>query len=328
MTTSASKKHGFDVLFLIDIIVKYKVHLVIIAIASILLAVIFSSKSFIKPKFKSTAVVYPSNLTPYSTESPTEQMLQLFASDDLRDEMIRDFNLFEHYEIDTSQEYPLTTLYGIMKENIKIDKTKFESVEINVWDTDPKIASRIADSLIAKMHKKARELQREKSAEVVVIVKQQLDLKKAEMDSMENELMNLRTHYGILDFEEQVRSFSRVYYTELAAGRAGGNSNRSIDKTMENLQTKGGEYMSLKEHLWRVRGTYNDYKIQYENLLKDLTKELTYSNIITQPVPAERKSYPVRSLIVLMFTGSMLLLSFIVLIIFENSKRMQFNKSL
>jgi hypothetical protein len=215
-----------------------------------------------------------------------------------------------------------------MKENIKIDKTKFESVEINVWDTDPIIASNIADSLIAKMHKKARQLQRDKSAEVVVIIKSQLDLKKAEMDSMENNLIEIRTHFGILDFEEQVNSFSRVYYTELAAGRAGPLTNRPIEKVMENLQSKGGEYASTKEHLWRVRGTYNDLKVQYENILKDLTKELTYSNIITNPVPAEKKSYPVRSLIVLMFTGSMLLLSFIVLVIYENSKRMEHNKSL
>lgn len=327
MAENTSQKHGFDALFVIDIARKYLKQLAIVGVASVILAVIFSSEFFIKPKFKSTAVVYPSNLVPYSTESPTEQMLQLFESDDLRDDLIRDFNLYEHYEIDSTQKFPLTALYAQMKENILIDKTKFESVEITVWDHDPIIAKAMADSVLAKMDKKARELQRNKSQEVLIIAKRQLDLKKTEMDSMENELMHIRTKYGILDFENQVRSFSKVYYEEVAAGRAG-SGGRPLDKVMANLQSKGGEYVSLKEHLWRTRGVYNDYKQQYENLQKDMVKVLTYSSVITSPVVAEKKSYPVRSLIVIMFTASMLLLSFIVLVVYENSKRMEYNKTL
>ncbi len=327
MNGNDTKKHGFDALFVIDIALKYKKHLALVGISSVILAIIFSSPFFITPKFKSTAVVYPSNLVPYSTESPTEQMLQLFDSDDIRDQLISDFDLYNHYEVDTNSKYPLTTLHGIMRDNIKFDKTKFESVEITVWDTDPEIASRMIDSLLSSMHEKARLLQREKSAEVVVIIKNQLDLKKAEMDSMENALRQIRSDYGILDFEEQVKGFSKVYYNEVANGRAGQGAGRPLDKVMNNLTSKGGEYVSLKEHLWRVRGTYNDFKIQYENALKDLTKELTYSNVITNPVPAEKKSYPVRSLIVVMFTGGMLLLSFIILVLYENSLRMQHNKT-
>ena len=327
MSARVDKSSEFDVLFIINIAIKYKVHLIIITVFSIILAVIFSSEFFIKPKFKSSAIAYPSNLVPYSTESPTEQMLQLFESDDIRDELVRDFNLFEHYGIDTTAKFPLTILYGQMSENIKIDKTKFESVEIEVLDRDPHIASRMVDSLLAKMHNKAKMLQRQKSAELVIILKNQLDLKKAEMDSMENELMNIRTKYGILDFENQVKAFSKVYYSELAAGRASIGGGRPIDNAMKGLQTKGGAYVSLSEHLWRVRGTYNDLKVLYEDALKDLTKELTYSNIVTKPVPAEKKSSPIRSLIVLMFTGSMLLLSFIILVIFENSKRVSHNQS-
>lgn len=327
MTESSSKKHGFDALFIIDILLKYKKHLFIIGVVSVILSVLFSSPFFIKPKFKSTAIVYPSNLIPYSTESPTEQMLQLFGSEDIRDELIDDFDLYTHYEVDTNQAYPKTILHGMMSENIQIDKTKFESVEINVWDTDPYVAKAMADSVIAKVHKKARQLQRSKTEEVLVITKNQLDLKKAEMDSMENEMKMLRTKYGIIEYEGQINSFSRVYYTEVAAGRAGGGG-RPLDKVMQNFQLKGGEYISLKEHLWRVRGQYNDYKKNYEDLHKDMTKELTYSSIVTSPVAAEKKSYPVRSLIVLMFTASMLLLSFIIIVLYENSKRMEHNKSI
>lgn len=328
MNERTGKNAEFDVLFIFAIANKYKIHLVAVTVISIILAIIFTSETFIKPKYKSTAVVYPSNLVPYSTESPTEQMLQLFESEYIRDELIHDFQLFKHYGIDTTAKFPLTMLHGQMSDNIHIDKTKYESVEIEVLDTDPRVASQMVDSLVAKMHKKAKMIQREKSAEVVIILKNQLDFKKHEMDSMEKDLLSIRNKYGILDFESQVKSFSKVFYNEMASGRASYGGSRPIDKAMNQLLEKGGEYVSLREHLWRVRGTYNDLKIEYENSLKDLTKELTYSNFITKPVPAEKKSYPVRSLLILMFTGSMLVLAFIILILFENSKRLANNNTI
>jgi capsular polysaccharide biosynthesis protein len=313
----------FDSLFLIEIIKKYFKHLVIIGVGAVVLSVIFTSEFFITPMYRSEAIVYPQNLIPYSTESPTEQMLQLLESNYIRDGLIEDFNLYDHYEIDKKQKYPKTLLFNMMKENIQIDKTKYESVEIVVMDKDPVIASQMVDSIVSKFHTKTKTLQREKTAEVVVILKKQLDYWKYQMDSMENVLRDIRMNYGILDFEEQMSSFSRVYYTAVADGKAGSGGNRPLDKVMSNMQEKGGEAVSLKEHLWRVRGTYNDIKVEYENVLKDMTKELTYSNLVTKPVPAERKSYPVRSLMILMFTASVLFFSLLVMVIMENNRRLR-----
>jgi hypothetical protein len=312
----------FDSLFLIDIVKKYFKHLVIIGIGAVILSVVFTSEYFITPMYRSEAIVYPQNLIPYSTESPTEQMLQLLESNYIRDGLIEDFNLYEHYEIKKDQKYPQTVLFNMMKDNVSIDKTKYESVEIVVMDKDPVIASQMVDSIVSKFNTKARNLQREKTAEVVIILKNQLDYWQHQMDSMENALRDIRMNYGILDFEEQMSSFSRVYYTAVKEGRAGGGE-RPLDKVMSNMQEKGGEAVSLKEHLWRVRGTYNDIKVQYEDVVKDMNKELTYSNLVTKPVPAERKSYPVRSLMVLMFTASVLFFSLLVMVIMENNRRLR-----
>ena len=316
----------FDAGFIFGIIRRYAKQLSIIAAGTVALSIFFSSELFIKPKYKSTAIVYPSNLIPYSTESPTEQMIQLFGSDEIRDELIKDFKLFEHYEIDTNIKYPLTTLHGMMQENITIDKTKFESVEINVLDTDPQIASDMVDSIISKFHKKAKTLQRTKSAEVVVILGNQLKLKTAEVDTLEKRILNLRKDYGILDFDQQIRSFSRTYYDELAKGNAGNGSGR-MDKVMEKLGDKGTEFIALTENLAAEREVYLDIKKRYDEVLKDLTKELTYSNVVSPSVPAEKKSYPVRSLIVLLATVSAIAISLLTIIIMENRKRLKANQA-
>ena len=86
------------------------------------------------------------------------------------------------------------------------------------------------------------------------------------------------------------------------------------------MQQYGSEYVTLNEKINYARATINNYRQYVENATKDLTKVLTYSTVVTQPEVADKKSYPVRSLIMLMFTASVVFLSFVVIVIYENSQ--------
>ena len=206
----------FNSIELINLLARWKKQLMIVGLASLVLSAVFSSPFFIKPKFKSTAIVYPSNLIAYSTESATEQMLQITQSTDIRDKIIHAFNLYDHYEIDTTSDMSFrTNVFRTYDENVIIKKTEYESMEITVYDTDPIKAAQMADSIIVFFNIKARELQSEKSKEVVIISKNQMDAKKAEMDSMENALHNLQMKYNILDFKTQSKEASRAYLRSL-----------------------------------------------------------------------------------------------------------------
>lgn len=288
-----------------------------ITVAAFVIAVILTMPKFMPPIFKSTAVLYPSNLFPYSTESPTEQMIQTLQSEDIRDMAIRDFDLMKHYGIKPNTKYPLTELYGIYREYVSVSKTQFESVELTVLDTDPMIAYRLCDSLISYLNHKVITMHREKNHEVVKIWKDQMDRKKIEMDSMELAIKDLRVNYGILEFEEQIKPFAKEYYKAVASGQAGTGNSR-LDKAEKNLAEKGGEYVSLKEHLWRVRGAYNDFKKEYEEALKNLNKEQTYAHIITAPKPAEKKTYPLRMLIVFSTTVAAFFFSLVLIMVLHN----------
>src|SRR4051794_6326011 len=92
----------FNSIDLLRLLNKWKKHLLIVGAISLVGSIIFSSPLFIKPKFKSFALIYPSNLIAYSTESATEQMLQLTQSYDIRDKIIQTFHLLDHYGIDTT----------------------------------------------------------------------------------------------------------------------------------------------------------------------------------------------------------------------------------
>jgi len=302
---------------LLKILLKWKKHLFIIGLATILISTIFSGPAFIEPKYKSFAILYPSNIIPYAGENQSEQMIQLLESDDIRRDVCRIFNLMKHYGIDSANDkYSQSHFLEAYKDNVNFRKTEYESVEITVLDKDAKIASDIADTIIDLMNKKAKSLQREKSQEVVEIYKNQLDKKRAERDTMEKELRDIRTNYGITSYDNQSREVTREYLQALSmSGNAEGIN--EAKRLMKNLEEKGGDYVALNENLWRVRGSYYDIQTLYENAVKDVDKVLTYSNVVSKPFPADKKSYPVRWIIVLISTISTLFLAFMVLAFVE-----------
>ena len=168
----------FDNRNLLRLLIKWKYHLATITILAGVLAVIFSSPWFITPKYKSNAVVYPSNITPYSEESETEQMLQFLQSRDIKDSVIRKFNLAEHYEIDSTYEFFYTTLLYEYSQHVSINKTPYESVEIEVLDKDPMIAMEMVNAIIDFYNKKVRRVHIDKWVEVVNLYNDQLIMKK------------------------------------------------------------------------------------------------------------------------------------------------------
>ncbi len=293
--------------------------LIFVAVLALIASAIFSGPAFIKPRYKSEAILYPSNLNKYSEESSSEQMIQLLGASEIRDSIVKAFNLYDHYEIDSiKNKSHRTEMIKQYDQNVSINKTEYESVNIVVYDTDPVYAAGIIDSMIVYFNKKARALQREKSYEVLHMAKSRMQIKKAEMDSMEIIIQGYRDKFGLLDYKTQAQEYARAYGKALQSG-----SPRAISETKQMLFTlgdKGGEFNSLTEHLWRIRGTYNDLKQDYENSINDVTKELTYENLITQPVPADKKSYPIRWLIVVVSVFCSLFMAFLLLLFLDSQK--------
>jgi capsular polysaccharide biosynthesis protein len=308
----------FDSSNLIKLIVKWKIHIAIVTVVVIALSVFFSSPIFIKPKYKSFAVVYPSNLIPYSSETPTEQMLQLLKSDDINFELIQKFHLSKHYGIDTTDSKYLSRLQSEYTDNVNIRRTEFESIIIEVYDTDPIVACEMVKEIINMLNAKARNLQREKTSEVVAIYAQQLAFKQHQIDSIQGTLMKLRKENNIYDYSIQLKEYTRGYLNSVNAGK--GANQPVYTEMFNNLNEHGGEYLFLGGYLASLAGSYNDIKIEYDQALSDLTKQLTYTNIVTSPYPADNKSYPIRWLVVLVSTLSSLLLLMIIISIIEKSR--------
>lgn len=298
---------------LIDIIIKWKYHLLAVVLAAILLSVLFSSPIFIKPLYKSFAVVYPSNISPYSDENETEQMIQLLQSRDVRDSVIRRFNLAKHWEIDSTYKYFVSTIVYYWDQRVRISKTPNEAVEIEVYDPDPQVASDMVSAIINYYNVKVRALHKEKFGEVLGNYLYILAKKQQYLDSLKEQITELGKRYGILEYGNQTREVMRAYFQNMG--------NRVTQQYVRNMEEHGGEYLKLVQMMNAESGTFIAMKLDYDKALLNYNRNYTHANILSKPFPADKKSYPVRWLIVVLSTLAALFLALIVAGIIENRKQ-------
>jgi|YNPMSStandDraft_2_1061718.scaffolds.fasta_scaffold23364_2 capsule polysaccharide export protein KpsE/RkpR len=295
---------------LIQLISKWRIHLLIISIVSVVIGIIISSPMVITPKYKSTAIVYPINLYEYSKESTTEQMFQILLSNDIKFKMLDAFQLDKHYKIDRKDPLFVTYFLDEYSQNVSINKTEFESVEIKVLDKDPKIAAAMVDSLIAFYNQKVAELHKIKQKEMITIMSNAMTKKRNEIDSLEKQLTDIRVKYGIINVNTQS--------IEATKGLIQGN--KQAAELYKNLTQFADKYKEMDSLMWHYRKEFINYKCQYENAIREYNKEITYAQVVQKPFPADKKSYPVRWVIVALTLLGGLVMALIIISFIESKK--------
>jgi hypothetical protein len=306
---------------IIEIVLKWRLQLAVVVVAAILLSVLFSSPIFITPLYKSTCLLYPSNISPYSDESETEQSLQIFQSRDIRDSLVKKFNLAKHWGIDSSYTHFESTLVWEYSQRVHVNKTPFEAVEIEIWDQDPIMARDLINAMIEAYNKKIRAMHKEKFGEVVFNYNYIMGVKRGFLDSLKTRAEELGIKYGILQYEAQTREVLRAYLS------TGGGSVRSAEaKAMKkNLEEKGGEMLLLSEMMRSEAGAFSAMKMDADRALLDYNRDYTYVNVLSKPFVADRKAYPIRWIIVVFSTLAAFFMAILIIGAIERSKFRSFS---
>ena len=292
----------FDNQNLLEILWKWKKHLIIVGVLAIVFSGLFSSSLFIQPKFKSTARIYPSfNIYTYSDESESEQLLEISNSQDIKFKVIDAFNLADVYGISKQDPLYRTYMLAEFNDNVGFKKTEYETVEISVLDTDPKRACLMCDSIVSFVNEKINSLHRVKFEEVAR--SSGIGLKKInhEIDSLEEKLNLLRGTYKILDYESQSEQITKGMVKVLSEGKKNTAGGKELEQWMKNLVEKGGEYDLLAKAQKNCISERDSIKTAYDRSISNVKNNLVYGHMVQSPVPADKKSYPVRWLIILVF---------------------------
>ncbi|MCF8336605.1 MAG: hypothetical protein K9I74_01350 [Bacteroidales bacterium] len=314
----------FENVSLVTLVWKWKWHLLATIIGAAILAAIFSGPYFITPKYKSRAVIYPSNIAPYSEESETEQLLQWLHSRDIKDSVIQRFNLAEHYEIDTGYKHYYSTMLWEYDQNVSISKTQYESIEIKVLDKDPKKAKDMVDEIIDLVNNKIQRMHRDKYREVVKISRRMLIRKEKELDSIKEKMRSFGIEHGIYDVEGQSKEVTEGFLKTVDSDAAPNYINeKGVRQLNEALKSRGGEFLMHKAYLSHLMGRYNELKTEYEEALRNVKKEFTFTNAVTTPYVSDKKDYPTRWLIVFYAVAAALFLAVVVIAILEKQNKLK-----
>ncbi|MBL7958461.1 MAG: hypothetical protein JNM49_10905, partial [Flavobacteriales bacterium] len=203
-------------------------------------------------------------------------------------------------------------LYNEFNDRVEISKTRYESVQIEVVDEDPRQARDMVLEMLDQVNLLARRLQREKSNEVLVIAERSLAHERHKLDSVEARLNVLRQEKGLLSYDTQVKELTKGLVKALGSGSAA--QREALQSRIRDLEEKGGEFRELMELSNLFRQNYDRLLTEYEKVVNDVTKELTYANVVVYPEVSDKKVWPVRWLIVSTTVLAALFLCFVLLV--------------
>lgn len=332
MTKEVTVKNDFDSSNLVIFLYKWRKPLFIVLIVALAGSWFFSLPLFITPKYKSTVIMFPvssssiskslmeeqavkgQDITAFGEDDQAEQLLQILNSNRIRDRVVRQFNLLSHYGIDSTSRYRYSKLYEEYDDNITFRRTEFMAVQIAVYDKDPQMAADIANTIAALLDSVKNEMMRQRSVQGFRVVEAEYRELKAEKDRIVDSLIALGS-LGVNDVEYQSQVLNQQYAIAIMEGKR--SAQAELQKKLDILGKYGGIYMSLKNSLEFKTEQLILLETKYRQAKVDAEENLPQKFVVSDAFKAEKKSYPLRWLIILVSTVSALFLAIISIMVLE-----------
>ncbi|TVR75014.1 MAG: hypothetical protein EA408_01200 [Marinilabiliales bacterium] len=308
----------------------------LIAITALALVASVIVSLLITPRYSSSVILYPTPMTTLSRsllgpgtsrdelmtfgrEADGERILQILQSNAIRDRVIEKYNLMEHYGINWEGRFPITALHKQFERNVRFRKTQYMAIEIEVRDADPQIAAEMANEIAGYIDSVMNLMTRDRAISSLAIIEDEYRSLNREIASVEDSLRKIR-ELGILDYESQSEVYTHAYATAVRM-----RDTASIEffrQRIDRLTRYGGISLVLTEHQKNLTTRLGELSDAVAEARIDAERTLPYKYVVNEAFAAEKKSYPVRSLIVAVSTISAFLLTLFGLI-FADSFRKQ-----
>ena len=275
------------------------------------------------PKFKSTAIVFPAATSTVSfseqrnakaasmdfgEEEQAEQLVQILASSRIRNRIVAKFDLMQHYNIDPedpNKQYKLGKAY---EDHIRFTRTRYGSIQIDVWDKDPEKAAIIANKIVDLIDTVKNEMVRERTLPAFEINKRKKDMLEAEKRTLQAQLDSLST-MGVVPIEGRANLYQAYVESKNPEDRAFYKERIEINSkygaTYDGLQTQRDERI--------IKLT--KFEDSYEQSESDANTNFNHKFVVEPAVVADKKDKPKRMIIVLLATiGAFVFMVFALLI--------------
>lgn len=222
---------NYNLLDLIQLILRWWKIIAIVGIISFLLAVIITLPAIWERTYSSQAILYPINKNRgdlnyvlgknefdiFGSGDDVNRMIEIGESDAIAFRVIYKLKLFDHYKIDSTKTANFKfDILEELRDNIEISRTDAVGVKIIVEDKDPKIAADICNQLILGVEQEYDSIALVQFENVTNLYKVGLQAKQAEEAHLYDSLRLVRNQYNVFHYERQTEAL--IYrITELEA---------------------------------------------------------------------------------------------------------------
>lgn len=288
---------------------------------------------FITPMFLSSVVMFPASsasvsktlltsnsnsredILKFGGEEEGEQLMQILYSTEIRSRVIKKFNLAHHYKIDTTKRFWRTRMYNEYNSNITFRRTEYMSVVVDVLDANPDTAALIANEISNQIDTLMTYIQHERAKKAFEIVEREYLHLESQISQMQDSLRHLQ-EFGIIDYKSQSKAFNTAYAKAIESGNMKGA--KLIENKLSIIARYGGTYIGIRDLLKNETLRLSELKAKYMEAKVDAEESIPHKFIVDKAYKAEKKTYPKKSLIVLISALSAFFLALLLLVIFEN----------
>lgn len=282
----------FNLIEAIRVILKWKVQIIVLTVVAAIAAAVFSM--FVMDEyFYSWSTFYPTNqsmtdrsnifngdaqqLEYYGGKADVNRILTIANSVPVIQSVIDSFRLASHYDVDTNKKYWRTIVRKKFEKNYTAIKTEHDAVEISVYDTDPATAAAIVNTIVSKIDYLNKEHIRQTKQKVHDLINKQIGELQIDVIGFNDTLAELGEQYKI-----------KVSQTTDGAVIVDGADYRAV-QLYKSIMTKQTGTARELNNLIVMRG-------QMEVVLENNESSLY---VLEPAFAADRRTKPVRSLVVI-----------------------------
>ena len=309
----------FNLMAFFKLIWKWRKPILIVTGVGIVGSIVITDPHIMPPYYESTSMFYP--LNPNMTSSGTlfsssdaslfggtsdvDRILSIASSAPLELYIVNRFKLFQHYKIDSAtQQYPIYSVLKELENNYTYEKNDKGAVVITVQDHDRFLAAQMSNEIVNKIDQTNRDLLNENKKKILNIYSSKLKAKDQEVKNLTDTIFQLKQEFNLYTDIEDLPS--QVRTSQSATGSAYDAASERV-KVLE--EKKKGAIRELNNNI-----------VQYEQYQASINTDVPTLFVLEKAFPAERKSKPVRWLVVLSTALISFVLAALAVILIERFK--------
>ncbi|MBK7942363.1 MAG: hypothetical protein IPJ87_10910 [Flavobacteriales bacterium] len=292
----------------------------------------------IRPLYKSEVILFPAITNSVSkallTEQSTgrddilalgdaedaEQLLQVLNSDLIRERTSTTFDLMRAFRIKPDSRTRNTDLREAFQDHITFEYTKFGSVRVEVLHPRPDTAALIANYIAAQVDSVWKDMNRERAEKGLELVAEKVTMLEREIAAIEDSMRVLR-QLGVHDYHTQTERYNE--YLGAAIVKGDQRAVREFEERFKVLARYGGAYVTLQDRQFNEVKRLSVLRMKLEQAQADHESDLPHKFVVNHAQPADKKSYPVRWLVVAVSTISAFLLALLLIVVQENVRKIK-----